>query len=247
MIVERASLRGVAVVDRPAYTDAVIDKTESNMSRRISETNDDEGREDRQANRADPDQSSAVDEILEILQSRDEAANAEELAARMETLVDQRVSTAVQDAFAQRDESEAQRRKAEADKEAAETRAREEKEATETRVQEERQEAADAAEQRTEIIMRFGDLLPDDYEQLRGQDAKALLMLAVGDEVENAESRSEDYLTAKAEGIAERRAQANRSLNSTRESGKPAARKQTSEHRPVDILGLKRARREQGA
>ena len=65
-------------------------------------------------------------------------------------------------------------------------------------------------------------------------DAKAILVAAVGDEVEKPEERSEDYLEAKAEVILERRDKAQ-----VRQPGGPApARTQPTGNAPVNIFRM---------
>ena len=59
-------------------------------------------------------------------------------------------------------------------------------------------------EARVDALTRFRSLLPTDFDH-KGKSVKDILVAAAGDEVKDAEKRSEDYLLAKVEGILERR------------------------------------------
>lgn len=73
--------------------------------------------------------------------------------------------------------------------------------------------AAETAEQyireRADLLVTIKPLLPEGTET-RGKSNRELLVLAVGDRVPDAASRSEDYLLGKAEDIAKRRASQSR-------------------------------------
>lgn len=79
-----------------------------------------------------------------------------------------------------------------------------EKQAAEEQRQRAEADAEKNAERRADIIVLCRDLLPDTFE-VRGKANKDILAAAVGDEVTDVENRSEDYLMAKVEAIAERR------------------------------------------
>ena len=65
-------------------------------------------------------------------------------------------------------------------------------------------EANRKAEQRAEYYTKFRVLLPEEYE-LEGKSTEDILREAVGDEVEDKEERSDDYLLAYAENVLNRR------------------------------------------
>ena len=61
--------------------------------------------------------------------------------------------------------------------------------------------AMDAAvETRSALIVTVQSILPKDFE-VRGKSNKDILVAAIGDEIKDAETRSEDYLQAKVEGF----------------------------------------------
>ena len=66
------------------------------------------------------------------------------------------------------------------------------------------EELEERVQARTDLLVTVATVLPKDF-VARGKSTKDILVAAVGDEVENAETRSEDYLQAKVEGILERR------------------------------------------
>ena len=69
------------------------------------------------------------------------------------------------------------------------------------------EEAEARAEARADLLVLVRGLLPKDFET-RGKSAHEILVAAAGDEVANAADRSEEYLLAKVEDIAQRRADA---------------------------------------
>ena len=190
IIVEKADLRGVGVVDRPAYPKSkVLPRSEDDM-------NDTEI------------QDLVSRSVTEALKQRaegdpvDPAAIATAVSGALGTaLADMPTAESVREqveaALAKRDEAEAARAKAEEDRKAAEAKATADREKFE----------ADA-ETRADLILTVKPLLPKGTPEVRGKSNQELLVLAVGDEVSGAADRSEDYLLAKVEGIVERRAAA---------------------------------------
>ena len=75
--------------------------------------------------------------------------------------------------------------------------------------------------------MQVRSLLPKDFDT-KGKTRKEILVAACGDEVEDSENRTEDYLHAKAEGIIERRAAA----GGAGSGGPPAAPEQNRQFDP---------------
>lgn len=93
---------------------------------------------------------------------------------------------------------------------------------------------------RSEVLEMTRELLPEGFD-VSGKSNKDILVAACGEEVEDAASRSEDYLKAKLEGITERRSLAggNVSLVRTASAGTPVAGYQLT--RPLDPMGMRRA------
>ena len=187
IVVEKANLRGIGVVDRPAYQKSkVLPRSEVDMN--------------------DADIKGLIERtVTELLSKRsdpaapvDATAIATALSGALGTaLADlptaESVREQVEGALKQRDEAEAKRAKAETDRKAAEAKAKTD-----------REEAEANAETRADLLMTIKPLLPEGTE-VRGKSNHDLLVLAVGDEVADAAKRSEDYLLAKVEAIAERR------------------------------------------
>lgn len=214
--ITKAKLIRIGVVDIPAYPDSTIDRMRAKI----------EGQDD-----MDEDQVRAI--VDEALAKRDgdepidAAALARSLAEAVGKTVDDTVEAKLTEAFEARD-------KAEADRKAAEDKAEEERKAAE-------KAAADAeanAEARAELLVMLSDLLPDGTET-RGKSNKDLLVLAVGDEIDDAEDRSEDYLRAKVEGIIERRENATKGAP-TRKPNRSRSQGSTGVGR-VNVLNMPRS------
>jgi hypothetical protein len=80
----------------------------------------------------------------------------------------------------------------------------EEKAAADKKAADELKRSTDSAEDRADLLVMIRELLPEGT-VARGKSSKDLLVLAVGEEVDKASERSEEYLLAKVEGIVERR------------------------------------------
>ena len=108
-------------------------------------------------------------------------------------------------ALAKRDEAEAERAKAEDEKMAMKKKAK----TTRRWPRRDRAKIEADAEFRAELITmcRSADMFPKDFDP-KGKTRAELLVAAVGNEVTDAAKRSEEYLFAKVETIAERRAAA---------------------------------------
>lgn len=175
-IISKAELRGIAVVDRPAYPKSKVQpRSESEMDEaRIQEIID-----------------RAVEAALN--DASDNGIDQEALTRAVSTAVTSAVEGMQTGVREQIDAALEERDEAREQAETAANQAREDAEAAE-----------DAVEARADLLVLVDGLLPDDT-VTRGKSNKELLVLAVGNEVQNAEDRSEDYLLAKVEEIAERR------------------------------------------
>lgn len=102
-----------------------------------------------------------------------------------------------------------------------------------------------AVKERSEVLDLTRGLLPEGFD-VAGKSNKDILVVACSDEVEDAATRSEDYLRAKLEGIKERRdlAGGNVSLVRSASAGTPVAGYQLS--RPLDPVGMRRAVAQKG-
>lgn len=127
----------------------------------------------------------------------------------------QSVEATVADALKQRDDA------AEATR-AAQEKAAQEKADADQRVA----DAQAAAEARADVLVmvRSANLLPADF-GAKGRTVKEILVAAAGDEVQDADKRSEDYLLAKVEEIAQRRSEAKANApGATRQASTPTQR-----------------------
>ena len=206
LVIEKAELVGIALVDRPAYRQAKVNPRSEGAVM---------DKEELQA---------AIAEALAAQRSEDgavdPAAIADAIATRFEAASAERIQTAVADAVGtaieERDAATA----------AAATAEQQRQEAEQTAAQE-RQQLVDNAEARADLIVQVRSLLPKDFDT-KGKTRKEILVAACGDEVEDSENRTEDYLHAKAEGILERRAAA----AGAGSGGPPAAPEQNRQFDP---------------
>ena len=187
IVVEKAVLRGIGLVDRPAYKKSlVVMKRGQDMDpKEIQELVE-----------------RAVKESLSKRSDTDASVDSGALATAVagvlsDSLKDiptaESVRASIDEALKQRDEAEEARAKAEEERAKAEKKAKDDEEMMKKN-----------ADKRAEILLMTKPLLPENTET-RGKTNHELLVLAVGDEVSDAENRSEDYLTAKVEEIAKRR------------------------------------------
>ncbi len=182
-IIEKADLVGIGLVDKPVYK-------ASKVTSRGQQAMDNEKL------------SEMIDAKLESVLAKIEAGDGAKIDVEMirtsvveavSDEVESHVKDQVDSALAARDEA----------KEAAE-KAEREREESEKLAAEERANIIKEAEQRAELIVNVRSLLPQDFDTA-DKSMKEILVAAVGEEVEDAEGRSEDYLQAKVEGILERR------------------------------------------
>ena len=189
-IIRKATLRNIGLVDRPAYPKS-----------KVNPRSEDAMNEEQLAELID----TKLKEFAENLQPEfdidDYNRSVKDMVVKAvkefsETAVRAQVDAALQE----RDEAKAKAEQAEKEKETAESEA-----------EGERDKIVADAEERAELMITMKPLLPEDFE-FKGKTKRELLVEAIGDEVDNIENRSEDYLLAKAEGILERRSQASQSV-----------------------------------
>ena len=194
IVVNKATLRAIGVVDRPAYPKSkVLPRSEDDMT--DTEIKDLVSR--------------AVTEALE--KRSDPAAPVD--AATIATAVSGAVGTALADmptaesvradveaALKLRDEAEQARMD---DKKKMD----DEKMAMKKKAKDDEEDMKKKADDRAELLITVKPLLAEGTET-RAMTNHELLVAAVGDEVSGAKERSEDYLLAKVEAIVERRAAA---------------------------------------
>ena len=179
MIIEEADLRNVSVVDRPAYRGSRVDQRSKQEGDVMDESTVTALIEDALKKRGDDDKLDTGALVLAIT----EAVNAE----RPET--DVALREQIDSALLERDEARA-----------AEAKAADDAKVAEAKAAEERSKLEDDAERKADLRVTFADLFPSGFEA-RGKSAQEMLVAAVGKSVDKPETRSEDYLLAKAEEI----------------------------------------------
>lgn len=182
-VIEKAELRGIAVVDRPAYPNSLIQARSKQMSDELK-------RKLEEAERARD----------EAIRERDEAR------AERDTAIAER-----DQARADKDEAETRagdHKKKMEEAEEKETKAKDDMK----KMQEERDAELETARTETrelaDLAHMVSPLLPEGSDA-KAMSKRELLVAGAGDEVSDIENRSDDYLLARVEGIVERRAQAN--------------------------------------
>ena len=216
-IITRAKLFAVGIVDRPAYPKSTLDPR-SKDGRKESKKMDDETIKQ------------VKSLIAEAVKGRSESESlsdfgkslTEEVGKLVETRAGEISKQAVDEALKKRDEAEA---KAE--------RERKERAELEAKTKQEAQDFDDRVHERTELFRLVEGLVPKDTD-LKASSNKELLVLACGDEVSDAAERSEDYLRAKVELIAERRAQPNERPPARKPEGNGGAPKGANPAKPPE-------------
>ena len=151
-------------------------------------------------------------------------ADAEQERADAEKAFEARVEAEIAERMGKKKEGNPFKKKAEDDDEDEETMAKKEAEAAEAR-----------AEARADLLVLVRGLLPGDF-QTRGKSDHEILVAAAGDEVANAADRSVEYLLAKVEDIAQRRA------DSESKPGAPAPNPQRGfDGGRVNMMSLRRS------
>ena len=147
----------------------------------------------------------------------DAGAIAREVAEAVGETITEAVKREVESVVAEREEAQEKQRAAE--DEAAETKRQAEEDA-----EAKAREADEYAEKRADLLVMVRGLIADDAET-NGKTNRELLALACGNEVKDADERSEDYLLAKVEGIIARRAEGENKPADTKpaENGKGSA------------------------
>ena len=189
-IIKAASLRNIAIVDSPQYPDSVINRQRELREQQEAKVPD----EPTETTSAEEFRAIVRDELTK-LRSEDTPIDVDGLTETLATKLGENQRAEIDAALAERDEAEEARKKAE-----------EERVAAEQKAMEDRKQMEEDADARSELIVLVRPILPDDT-VTRGMSTHDILVAAVGEEVEDAETRSDDYLTAKVEGILERREQ----------------------------------------
>ena len=237
-IIEKAELRGIAIVDRPQYKQSTLREEDMDevQTRRLIE----EALETRAA--ADGTKTGTVDNAaLARAMTTAIKAGVDDATADIET----RMTAAVESALQKRSEAEAEER-------AAKDKADEEERAKVAKEEEERMggkhgERGEAdmdtlAANKAELMTQVRELVADDFE-FRGKSDHEILVAAVGDEVKDAGDKSADYLRAKVEGILELRAKAQgaqrtaANVNNTPQGQQPGMASATG---AVNVLTMRR-------
>lgn len=214
IVIEKAELRNIAIVDRPAYPQAMINARQRDTKAQEADMNEEQIR-------------ALIEEMLAKRgEQTGEPLDVSAIVTGVTESVETQVREQVDEAIKARDEAQEAQKRAEDEKVAAE------KVATEERAQIE----ADA-EARAELIGQVRELLPKDYDT-KGKTVKDILVTSVGDEVADADKRSEDYLLAKVEGILERRDDAQTGLRNSQVDGTTTTTTSTASEAPVNITRL---------
>ena len=202
-IVSKARLRGVAVVDRPAYKKSRIHPRYQQEAHRMSGDNPNQDGLDAKISAS---VESAVTKVLGERSDKtkfDPTEFAKSVSEGIGKSIGEQVRAEIAAADSKRAEAEADRAKME-----------KEKMEKEKMDKDKEKKMMEDAERRAELIVQCRPLLADDF-VTKDRSAKDILVAAVGDEVKDADKRSEDYLEAKVEGILERRGDATRQAKGT--------------------------------
>ena len=150
----------------------------------------------------------------------DPAVLARSLGEVVNGQVESQVREQIAAALKERDEANEAAARAEEEREAAEKKVNDDEEESKKKAKNDEEDMEKKADDRAELLVSITPLLPEKTET-RGKTNHELMVLAVGEEVKDADKRSEDYLMAKIEGIIERRAKA-AGQQSRANSGGPA-------------------------
>ena len=137
----------------------------------------------------------------------DPAALARSLGEVVNGQVETQVREQIAAALKERDEANAAAAKAEEERAADKKKAEEDEEEAKKKAKDDEKDMEKKPDDRAELLVAIAPLLPEKTET-RGKTNHELMVLAVGEEVKDADKRSEDYLMAKIEGIIDRRAEA---------------------------------------
>ena len=189
-VIEKAKLKNIGLVDRPAYKGATVNpRSESSMDQDdVKKLIDEQFKNLATQFRAEASETQSDFDFDKFADTMKDS-----ITETVTGLVDDQVNSKIESALEERDAAKAEAEKAEAEKTEAEEKA-----------EEERQQILADAEKRAELIVETKPLLPEDFD-VAGKSVKEILVAAAGDEIDDAESRSEDYLLAKVESFIERR------------------------------------------
>ena len=149
----------------------------------------------------------ALAEQTDKTANMDPVALARSLGEVVNSQVESQVREQIAAALKERDEANAPAAKAENERAADKKKAEEDEEEAKKKAKDDEEDMEKKADDRAELLVAITPLLPEKTET-RGKTNHELMVLAVGEEVPEADKRSEDYLMAKIEGIIERRAEA---------------------------------------
>ena len=211
LIIKKAELRAIGVVDRPAYG-------RSRLNPRSKST---------EANKMDEDTKKQLRELIEeaLNKRADGASNAdstvtlnaavERIATGIDPVIERAAESAakaqVEKLIQERDEAEAKAKAAEEERAAMKKKADDDEEEMAKKKAKDDEELQKKAEERAELLLMIKPLLPADVETRTMSDHE-LMVKAVGDTVEKAEERSADYLMAKIETMIELRDKADTNI-----------------------------------
>lgn len=219
VVIEKAELRGVAIVDRPAYKKSLLreeDMDAKDFIKLMNDTLDEREEKARQAAAvaALPDTNTPPTIDTKALQDAVRAVFDETVKPSLDTIETRLASLEGEDPE-DGDGDDDRMKGGKMKKKAKDDPPDDDMEGKGKRSQEEIEAEAEA---RAELLTRFASLLPTDFEK-DGKDRHAILVAAAGDEVEDAENRSADYLEAKVEAILERREAAQNQPTGTNGNG----------------------------
>ena len=191
LIISKADLKGLGVVDRPAYGKSRLkprsedEMTKTEIQELVRST-------------AETAINKAIEKATDGKSSDpiDAATLARSISETLGPAFAEQTTEQIKSVLKERDTADQARKDAE-----------EKTKLAEAKVVEDRAKLDAKVESRTNLLLMVRDLLPKDTD-INGKSEKDLLVLAAGKEVPEAEKRSEDYLIAKVEEIVKRRADA---------------------------------------
>ena len=218
LVIKKAELRAIGVVDRPAYPRSRLTPRAKSTSAEVLKMDEDVKKEIREL-------------IQDALSKRsDNPADAtatlnaavERVATGMDAVIEraaeEAAKTQVEKLVKERDEAEEKAREAEEERAKMKKKAEDEEEEMKKKAEDEEEKMQKKAEERAELLVLVKPLMPADVET-RSLSDHEIMVKAVGETVKDAAERSSDYLLAKIEGLIEQREQASNNIQS--QAGNP--------------------------